>query len=464
MDKERTKNLTLGTIFALAWPTMLEQLLQTAVQYLDTAMVGSLGTMATAAVGSTGTVNWLIMGMISAIGVGFLACISQSTGAGNIARAKKAAAQSVSATLFLGIIYTAVVVSISRYIPVWMKADVSIREIAGRYCLITFSPLLFRTASVIFGTVLRAAGDTKTPMKVGLTVNVINVVLNFLFIYPTRTVRIFSANVRIFGTGWGVEGAALASAVSYVAGGVLITIALFKHPVISPKGMSLKPDKGILKFVVKIAVPNVIQRFGTSFGFVVFASMINALGETATAAHTIANTVESAFYIPGWGMQAAAATLAGQSYGEGNNEKLKKLGKTIILIEVVLMIVSGGLLFILAEPFMHIFSKDPQVIALGARVLRMVALSEPFYGVPIVVEGMMQGLGKTKISLVFNVAGMWCVRITGTYICTKMLGMGLVSAWACMIGHNVLLFILFGILYLSGRWNPLEQRSLSSPR
>ena len=255
---------------------------------------------------------------------------------------------------------------------------------------------------------------------------------------------------------WGDIGAATASAVSFVVGGMLITIALWKHPEISPKGQSLKPDMHILKPCFKVAIPNLFQRLGTHLGYVVFASMINALGDISTAAHTVANTVESAFYIPGWGMQAAAATLAGNAYGARDGERLKRIGKTIVPLEITLMIISGGLLFIFARPLVGIFSKDPEVIRLGTTVLRMVAVSEPFYGVPIVVEGMMQGVGKTTTPLVFNVTGMWSVRILGTFICTTFLGMGLISAWACMIGHNLLLFVLFSILFLTGTWNPMR--------
>ena len=105
---------------------------------------------------------------------------------------------------------------------------------------------------------------------------------------------------------------------------------------------------------------------------------------------------------------------------------------------------------------MDIFSDSPEVITLGTTVLRMVALSEPFYGVSIIVEGMMQGVGKTKLPFIFNIIGMWGIRIVGTYICTQLLDMGLVSAWVCMIAHNMLLFCLFLMTYLSGRWNPLR--------
>ena len=105
---------------------------------------------------------------------------------------------------------------------------------------------------------------------------------------------------------------------------------------------------------------------------------------------------------------------------------------------------------------MGIFSDSREVIDLGSTVLRMVALSEPFYGVSIIVEGMMQGVGKTKAPFVYNIIGMWGVRIVGTYICTQILSFGLVSAWACMIGHNLLLFALFSFSFVRGSWNPLE--------
>ena len=199
-----------------------------------------------------------------------------------------------------------------------------------------------------------------------------------------------------------------------------------------------------------------LQRFGTSLGYVAFASMINSLGEISTAAHTIANTVESAFYIPGYGMQTAAATLAGNAYGAKDAKRMKELARMFIPIEIGLMIISGGTLFALAPSLMGLFSVDPQVIMLGTTVLRMVAVSEPFYGFSIIIEGMMQGVGKTKAPFVYNVAGMWGVRIVGTFVFTQLLAGTLVSAWGCMIAHNLLLFVLFLITYIRGTWNPLQ--------
>lgn len=454
-EKSQKTNM-FPVIFALAWPTMLEQLMQTAVQYIDTAMVGSLGTQATAAVGSTTTINWLVGSSISALGVGFLSFIARAYGAGDKERAARISAQAVLAVLVTGVIFTIATLGLSGMIPVWMQVDSNIQSLASTYFFILYTPMLPRAATIIFGTALRAAGDTKTPMKVGIGVNLINVILNYLLIYPTHTLSLGFMAITIPGAGLGVIGAALASAIAFAFGGIYMTYVFWHHPVISPKGHTLKPDMEILKPCLKVAFPNMMQRFGTSLGYVAFASMINSVGEIATAAHTIANTVESAFYIPGYGMQTAAATLAGNSLGANDKQKMKDFTKVIIKLEVAMMIISGGLLFAFAPAMMGLFTKDPEVIKLGATVLRMVAVSEPFYGVSIIIEGIMQGVGQTVTPFKFNILGMWGVRIVGTFICINLLGMGLISAWACMISHNLLLFTMFCFYYRSGKWNPMN--------
>ncbi len=448
----------LCVIVALAWPTMLEQMMQTAVQYIDTAMVGTLGTYATAAVGATGTVNWLVTDTLSAVGIGFLAYISRAQGAGENDRARRASGQAVTMVLFTGILTTVLTLGLSGQIPIWMQVPEAIQELTSRYFFVLYLPMLPRTASIVFGTVLRAAGDTKTPMKIGLLVNLINIILNILFIYPTRTVELFGTTLTIYGAGWGVVGAAAASAIAFTVGGICITLVLYKHPTVSPKHQPLRPDKSILRPCMAVTIPNMMQRFATSLGFVAFATMINALGEVAAAAHTIANTVESAFYIPGHGMEIAAATLAGNAYGANDNKRMKHLARILLPLEIGLMMVSGAALFMLAPILMGVFSSSPEVIVLGTTVLRMVAVSEPFFGFYIIVQGVMLGVGKTRQPFLYGVAGMWLVRILGTFICTRIFGLGLISAWACMICHNMLMFVLYLRCYINGSWNPLHAR------
>ena len=148
----RTKGFDKGlliSILTLAWPTMLQELLQTAVQYIDTAMVGSLGTAATAAVGATTTINWLVNSTISALGIGFLALVSQAYGAGNKDLAKRAGAQAVLLTVISGVAFTALCLGLSPVVPVLMQVDPEIRNLSAAYFFVLYSPMLFRSAITI---------------------------------------------------------------------------------------------------------------------------------------------------------------------------------------------------------------------------------------------------------------------------------------------------------------------------
>lgn len=453
----KTQRGTLRIILVLAWPTVLEQTMQVATQYVDSAMVGRLGAAATAAIGTTTTINWLVNTSVSALGIGFLAYIAREYGAKRFDNAARAAVQSVLAALISGALFTALALCLHRKIPQWMHAEADIQPVASRYFFIIYSPMLLRSAIIVFGTVLRATGDTRTPMKFNLLMNLANVVLNFFLIYDARTVRFLGQVIRIPGAGLGVEGAAIATAVAFVLGGMGMTLALWRHPVVSPKGRAIRPDWDVLKPCLKVALPAALQRFGTSLGYVSFSSIINTLGTVSLAAHSIANTAESAFYIPAYGMQAAAATLSGNAYGMRDKAYMRDVSRVILILEAAVMTLSGALLFFLAEKMMAIFTQDPEVIRLGSRVLRMVALTEPLYGVAVVIEGILQGVGDTMSAFVFNILGMWGVRVTGTFFVVRVLGMGLTAAWGAMIAHNILLFFLLCIRFFRGKWNPLQK-------
>ena len=129
---------------------------------------------------------------------------------------------------------------------VYMQVEEAIRPMASRYFFILYLPMLPRAATIIFGALLRAAGDTKTPMKVGVVVNIINVTLNFLLIYPTRPMTLLGLTFTMPGAGLGVEGAAIASAIAVTVGGAYIAVKLWRHPLISPRGQRFRPDWAIL--------------------------------------------------------------------------------------------------------------------------------------------------------------------------------------------------------------------------
>ena len=177
-------------IVTLAWPTLLEQMLQTLVQYIDAAMVGRIGADATATVGMSTSVTWLVNGPLFAMGIGFMAFISRCMGAKSYKDVKRASVQSVLVTMVAGVVVGVLTLLISPVLPVWMGVEEKIRHDASLYFAIICLPMLFRSAIIIFGAVLRAVGDTKTPMLVNVCMNIVNIILNYIFIYDTRMIQI----------------------------------------------------------------------------------------------------------------------------------------------------------------------------------------------------------------------------------------------------------------------------------
>jgi len=163
-------------------------------------------------------------------------------------------------------------------------------------------------------------------------------------------------------------------------------------------------------------------------------------------------TAEQAFYSPGYGMQTAAATLAGYSAGEKSEKHLMQYSSTIMFIATLLMTILSAALFFFAEPIMSIFTPDRQVVELGGLALRIVAISEPFFAVLVILEGIFSGLGDTKAPFVFSLISMWGVRLTSTWICVVVFRLGLGSVWLCMSADNIFRFSMMMIRFLRGKW------------
>lgn len=444
-------------IVTLAWPTLLEQMLQTLVQYIDAAMVGRIGADATATVGMSTSVTWLVNGPLFAMGIGFMAFISRCMGAKSYKDVKRASVQSVLVTMVAGVVVGVLTLLISPVLPVWMGVEEKIRHDASLYFAIICLPMLFRSAIIIFGAVLRAVGDTKTPMLVNVCMNIVNIILNYIFIYDTRMIQIAGKNVKMFGFGYGAVGAGIGTAVSFVVGGILMTIALYKNFYVSPKGCKIRPERTILAPCIRVGLPVAMERMATCLGHVVFASLVTGLGTVAFAAHSIALTVEQAFYIPGYGMQTASATLAGNAIGANDQKRLQALTRMLITMILVVMTASGALLFLFAPQLLSIFTKEHEVIALGTVVLRMVAVSEPMFGVLVILEGIFNGVGDTVKPFYYALFSMWGVRVSLTFLCVHVFHLGLYAVWGCMIANNVCLGSLFIIRYFRGEWNPLRK-------
>lgn len=432
--KKTKKEAVFFPLLTLAWPAVLEGLLQTVLQYIDTAMVGRLGAAATATVSLSSTYSWLIHSMISALGVGFLSYIARGIGESDEKKVRQAAGQTVFVTLLTGLLLTGVTLWMAPYMPKWMGADKAIWKDASRYFVYINLPMVFRAATIIFGAAIRSTGDARTPMYINVFVNLLNIGLNYLMIYRLDM---------------GPAGAGAATGISVSVGGVLMSVAFLRNPILQGKrqGVSLslwKPNGRILAQIMAIGFPIVLTRMASCLGHIVFTSFVSSMATTVYAAHAIAITAEELFYMPGYGMMSATATLMGNAVGEENLQKQKRIRGYSLGLIFFLMCLSGTLLYIGAEFMMGLFTKDPEVIAIGSKLLRMIAFTEPVFGTSAVMEGIYNGMGRTRYPLVVEILTMWGVRVTGAFICVHSLHLGIVSVWVMMIVNNVLKAVLLG--------------------
>ena len=423
-------------LLMLSLPTVIEEILATLLQYVDTAMVGRLGEEATAAVSTTTTVTWLVNSVPGAIGTAMLILISRAAGAGDQKQVKKLSQQALLLSVLSGLALGGFSVVLSPYIPGWMGADPGIRAEASRYFLIVSLPMVFRTASSVLGDALRAVQDTKTPMLISVAANVLNIVLNYVLIYSL---------------GMGVSGAAAASAVSYALSGILMYAAYRRKRELTWGWKDFSADRGLLGECTDAGLPVLGTSVVSCLGYVVFASLVSGMGTTVFAAHSIAVTAETIFYVPGYGLRTATSALIGTARGEQDGEKIRAVGKLSVFLTLAVMFASGAVLYVGAYPLMRLFSTSGEVVRLGGEMLRIVALSEPFFGLMIVLEGVFYALGRTPYGFGVETAGMWGVRILSTFLCVRVWGLGLRAVWYCMIADNICKALLFAAPFLLGQ-------------
>ncbi len=414
----------LNSLIKLAIPTILQEIMGTLLTYVDTAMVGHLGEKATASVSTTTTVIWLVSSLPYAFAIGFMAMVSRAYGAKDEKRINALSHLAVFMALGFGVVITVICVGLSPFIPIWMRAAEDIRRPASVYFCIVSMAAIFRISSTFFGTCIQAVKDTKTPMIINLSSNLLNVILNGILIY---------------GLGMGVTGAAVATALSYTVQGLVMSYAFTHKKELG--GIRFREifavRKDLLAQVSKIALPAMGTHFISCAGYVAFAAMVSGMGTTIFAAHSIAVNAEEIFYLPGYGLRTATSALVGISIGEKDWEKLRAVRKQSVFITIGMMCFNGILLYLAAYPLMKLFTSSAEVASLGSEMLKIVAFSEPFFGLMIAWEGICYGFGRTKSVFIIESFSMWAVRILSTFIVVEILHLGLREVWYCMIADNV---------------------------
>ncbi len=439
-----TRREEISAVLALSWPAIVQQLMLTLVQYIDTAMVGSLGPNATASVGVVSSSVWLFNGLLGAAATGFAVQVAQHIGARETERARSVVRESMLFSLLFGVFMGSAAAALSFSLPGLLGAEEAIRPDASAYFLIVGCSMPFLMAINLMSSLLRCMGDTRTPMLFNITLNILNTIFNFLLIYEPREASVFGLRVFLPGAGLGVPGAALGSALAS-----LLVALLFLRRFLSrdfPLRISLRDrfrfTRDCLSAMIRIAIPQAMAHTASCGAQIAVTVIVAGLGTQAVAANSLAVTAEALCYQPGYGVSTAATTLVGQSIGAGRRDLAVRFARVSTLLGMAIMTGTGLLMFLFAEPLIGMFTPDADVMRLGASVLRIEAFTEPLFAASIVASGAFSGAGDTKWSFAANLLSMWGIRLPIALLLIGSLGLtGMWIAMACELSIKGLVFL-----------------------
>lgn len=414
--ENQTKKQKLSTILVLAIPAMIENILHTVVGFVDTLFVAQIGLNEVTAVGVANTILAVYIAIFMALGIGTSSLIARSIGAGDLVRAKSIARQSTLISIIMGLLFGLIALFFSENLLRLMGAEGEVLTLSVTYFRIVAIPSVFISLMLTLGSILRAAGDTKTPMKVSWWINILHIGLDYILIFGIFQI-----------SGFGVAGAAWATVIVRIVG----TIALYYYIKKSDIGFSLfdRSSKRDAAEIVKLSTPAAMERLIMRLGQVLYFGLIVKIGADTFAAHTIAGNIETFAYMPGYGLAIAATTLVGQSIGANRIKEAYQYGMITTWVAVGFMSFIGIILYFFSPWFATWFTTDESAIDMVVTALRISAFAQPALAFGLVLAGALQGSGDTKSPMYSTAIGMWVIRVIGVYIFGIHFDMGIAGIW-----------------------------------
>src|SRR5262245_379436 len=391
-------------VLGLAAPVIGENMLQTMLGVVDTALVAGLGAVALAGVGAALQVIFVLIGALSALSVGASVQVAQAFGAGDLRAASRFVRQAllwsaiISVPLaLLGVLLTPTVIGLFG-----LQADVA--QVAQDYLHITIATIATLIVTLIGGGVLRGVGDSRTPMLITALANLINIGLAYALIYGHFGLPVL-----------GAVGSAWATFVARLLGALLLIGVLWRGRNgvrISGPGM-WRPRPGVAWAVLRIGLPAALEELLVIGAFATLTPIVAGLGTIALAAHRVVINVLSLSFLPGIGFGLAATALVGQAVGARRPDDAMMITRIALRWAMIWMGALGLVFLLLAPRLMRIFTADRQMIDIGAAAIWVVALAQPFWAATFVYAGALRGTGNTRTPLLITGIMMWSVVALG---------------------------------------------------
>ena len=452
------------------WP-LLEQVLNFLVGTVDFAIAGRLpGDSASLdaldAISVASFFVWLMTILQAAVGVGASAVVSRAIGASH----RRLANAGVGQSLVLGIgasIFAAIVVfAAAPWIANGFGLKGQAAKMAADYIQITALGIPMCGALFVGGSVLRAAGDTRSPFIAMLLVNIVNVIVSI----GLGGLRYYSVDFTIgldglryhvtgpmqtIGVGMGVTGIAIGTAAAWTVGGIVtLVILLSGRSEIRLRRHRLLPHWHTMRRILRVAAPNLwyqIAFWGINFGLLVYISWLPDKG--AFGAHSIAMRIHSISFLPGYAISIAASTLTGQYLGLGDPARARKATGIALIGTMGLVCLCGVTFFLIPEQLVKLLSPaTKEHLELAPPLLRIVAFVMPMLAVNLIINGALSGAGDTRNAAIINLSGLFVFRLVGAYVLAFPMGMGLRGIWLAIVIDLSVRGVAFAIYYRTNRW------------
>jgi putative MATE family efflux protein len=446
--KIHSNNLTMGNlwvnIWQISWPMFLIMLLNFFVGLTDVYVAGFISPEIQAVVGFVNQIYFLIIIIANAVSIGTLALVSRAFGAGKTEKAVETAKQSLlfSALIALGLMaaglfFTKEIISTSGF-------PAKLSEIAENFLKIFALALGPNYILIISNAVFRASGEMKKPLVTMFIVSVINIIGNFslvfgIFLFPKM----------------GYIGIAISSAISVTIGMAINLSFFFTKPWRSIYARPWSMSAVTINKMIKLGWPAVLLQIAWNSGSLVLYNILSRLDDrsiVALASITNGLRIEAVIYLPAFALNMAASVLIGQNLGGNNPDRAEKIGWKIALTGMTLITLMALGIFIWADTFASLISKDPAVLEETTRYLRINMLSEPLMALGVILAGGMQGAGDTKGTMWVIVIAMWMIRLPLAYFLAIVLNYGAPGVWIAMVTSMNIQGILMTWRFRRGHW------------
>ncbi|MEW6564852.1 MAG: MATE family efflux transporter [Spirochaetota bacterium] len=435
--KDLTKGNETTQIIIFALPMLVGNVFQQFYNMVDSWVVGQfVGTTALAAVGASFPILFLMVALVMGFGMGSNVLIAQYYGAKDMKRVRAVIDTTYLVLFWMGIGLTVIGLLFAKPILVLLRVPADVMPQALTYLRIIFSGLLFTFGYNGVGAILRGLGDSMTPLYMLIAATLLNVILDL--------VSVLVLHMGVAGVAWATI---IAQAASFIGSLIYLNRT---HEFLKTDFLHLHFDKELFFLSLKIGLPSGIQQALVAMGMMFMTAVVNGFGSIVMAGFSAASRIDSFVGMPSMNISMALSTFVGQNLGAGKPERVKKGYRSALLIAMSITLVLMVVLLLFGKPLVSIFTSDQEVIAVGARYLRVIA---PFYiafTMMFITNGVIRGAGETIVPMISTLFAMWLVRVPSAVLFSSIWGeMGI--WWAMPTGWLFGMIIAYSY-YKTGRW------------